>query len=198
MAVRRRKTGRSLLVATVGIAVSACGLDKKDDNLELMVTGNLVPPPTVELCVDIEPADAHVTVDDRLLTDKHCQQVYRSAQIAATSDGYQDYNETVSVEQSKTIVVNMIPAAEEAERHRPTGNMIAPPRAERHELCVTVTPANAVVEINGKTITGEECHSVDKRVIITATAHGYQDYVKGIMVDSDQKHVINMISESKK
>jgi hypothetical protein len=87
---RRELRGRPLLVASAGL-VLAVGCHPAP-------RGNLMAPPTVELCVTAEPAEAKVQVNGEDLPDGGCARVYQGAvEISASAQGYQPLNEQLTV-----------------------------------------------------------------------------------------------------
>ena len=115
MNIRKRKTkGKPLLVATasLGMAVSGC-----NGKVGPEVSGNLMPPPFLELCIEVEPETAAVTVEGENVPDGQCTQVYSSTVLVeATAEGYEEYSEEVSVEEgTNTHTIDMIPLVESDE-----------------------------------------------------------------------------------
>ena len=106
MTIKRRKTnGKPLLLATasVGLTITAC-IGKE------VTSGNLMPPPMVELCIEVEPETAQVTVNTVTVADGECTTVYEgSITIEATAEGYLDYSEVVDVyEETTTHNIEMV------------------------------------------------------------------------------------------
>ena len=97
---RRRMRSRPLLAAT-GSATLLAGC------VTGATSGNLVAPPMIELCVEVEPpeAEAAVTIDGWALEDDGCNEVegWTTHTVEATAEGYQDYAEDVEVEEDLTI-----------------------------------------------------------------------------------------------
>ena len=118
MNIYRRKTkGTPLLIATagMGLTISAC-VGKT------VTSGNLMPPPMMELCIEVEPETAEVTIDDMLVADGECTQIYtETAIVEATAEGYQDYSAEVPVvEGTTTHNIEMVPetTADSGEQER--------------------------------------------------------------------------------
>jgi len=107
--VRRKKIGTALLTATASsMLMTAC------DVLKPSVSGNLMPAPNFELCIEVEPETANVIVDYSEVLDGECTNVYApSAQVTATAEGYQDYEETIAVSEDSTHTITMTPESEE-------------------------------------------------------------------------------------
>lgn len=114
---RRKKIGATLLVAGAGVTVSMV-------NACVGTSGNLMAPPLVQLCIDVEPETATVTLSDSYMyedtaytggtdslaiTNGECTHVdeYSSVTISATADGYQDYSEEIVVEGKTTHAIEM-------------------------------------------------------------------------------------------
>lgn len=100
---RRPLRGRPLLVAGAGatVLVAGCAGSTKSDPYAY-TSGNLVAPPTVQLCVEVTPpeADATVTASGQELpdADPSCVEVYEGdIQVSATAEGYEPYEEVVQV-----------------------------------------------------------------------------------------------------
>ena len=81
------------------------------------VTGNLMPPPEIELCVDVTPDNAVVNISgavdgDGTMADGDCESIYENMTIAitATAEGYEDYEEEqlFAEDSLHTIVMNPI------------------------------------------------------------------------------------------
>ena len=108
MSIKRRKTtGKPLMLATAGLAVTAC-VGKE------VTSGNLMPPQTIELCIEVEPENATVTVDGGptpgTLADGECRDFYDGrVEIEATAEGYQDYSETIELYAPTLLEIEMIP-----------------------------------------------------------------------------------------
>jgi|GEM_PF-5321062 len=102
---RRKKIGTALLTATTSsILITAC------DIVNPSVSGNLMPQPSFELCIEVEPENAAVLVESQPVADGTCTEVYYTLiQVQATAEGYQDYEETIQVTESTTHSINMIP-----------------------------------------------------------------------------------------
>jgi len=92
MPIKRRKiTGRPLLVATTALSVTISCTGS-------VVSGNLMPPPDVELCIDVEPDSAVVLVQNEAFADEECKPIMEGSYIVtATAEGYVDYEEQVDV-----------------------------------------------------------------------------------------------------
>jgi flagellar basal body rod protein FlgC len=99
MSIKRRKTtGKPLLIATAGVGLTVTSCIGKE-----VVSGNLMPPPMVELCIDVTPDEAAVTVDGVVVADEQCTQVYEGmVQVDANAEGYVDYSENVEVYEDMT------------------------------------------------------------------------------------------------
>lgn len=113
MAIRRPFTGKPLLVTTAGIALSvvACSGGKSGPKDDFGPTGNLVAPPTVQVCVTVEPAEAKVQVQGIALDSLNCIDIYGgSAQVIAEAEGYEKYDETVDVPgEGAQLTIKLIP-----------------------------------------------------------------------------------------
>ena len=107
--VRRKKIGAALLTATTSsMFMTAC------DVLKPSVSGNLMPAPNFELCIEVEPEEAEVLVDTYPVPDGSCTSVYMEmVQITATADGYEDYEQTITVSEDITHTITMTPESEE-------------------------------------------------------------------------------------
>jgi len=106
MKINRRKTkGTPLLIATAGVGLTVTACIGKG-----VTSGNLMAPPMVELCIEVEPETAEVQVDGIAVVDGDCSQVYEGiVTIEATADGYQDYSEDVEVYETTTHSIEMTP-----------------------------------------------------------------------------------------
>jgi hypothetical protein len=113
MIVRRRPfSGRPLLVASAGAALvlAGCTSGTKDETDTVFTSGNLIAPPTFELCVTVEPVTATVTVDGTALPKSGCADVYEgSHDLAAEAKGYVPYAETIDVLEDTTYPIVMEP-----------------------------------------------------------------------------------------
>jgi len=100
---RRRLSGRPLLVATsagVALTITSCA-----DS----TSGNLVAPPQVQLCVEVVPDEATVSVDGVEWTDERCEDVWEGLHtVDAVAEGYEDYSEEVMVDSPTTHEVTMV------------------------------------------------------------------------------------------
>jgi hypothetical protein len=96
MARRRKLTTRSLLVASGSMVLACSGVTTKSDTG--MVTGNLMPPPMIELCVVPTPAEAQIQIQGVDVDDKGCRNVYNGEiAISVTAEGHKPFSETVLV-----------------------------------------------------------------------------------------------------
>lgn len=98
-----------------------CSLDYPVKREEL-VSGNLMPPPMVNVCIEVEPHTASVLVDGVKTTDGTCTQVDLSAVVVieATADGYQKYEKQIQADQSDEYLIQMIPEGEAANVQKPS------------------------------------------------------------------------------
>jgi len=99
---RRRLSGRPLLLAGAGASMMIAGCADKSGETEYYVSGNLMPPPQVELCVTVAPpeAEATVTANGQELpdADPSCATVYEgSISVTATAEGYAPHEEVLEV-----------------------------------------------------------------------------------------------------
>ena len=105
MKIRRRAlTGAPLLIAGAGaaVAVSACET----------TTGNLVAPPQVELCLDVEPEGLEFPVDvNGIRVDAPgCEDVYVGDQLLqADVEGYELYEVLIGVTEPTEHTVVLTP-----------------------------------------------------------------------------------------
>lgn len=104
MARRRLAVGRTLLAASSGMVMVYSGCSAA-------VSGNLVAPPLVELCITAEPETAEVKLDVATLDEAGCAPVYQASvvSIVATAEGYEDYEESLSVEADMTHAIALTP-----------------------------------------------------------------------------------------
>lgn len=129
MAKRRKLQGRPLLLATTTV-VMVIGCGGVIEN-EYPPPGNLMPPPEVtgELCIDVEPADAKVTVYGAHTIEwtERCDIVtaYGNVSIKAEAPGYvtETVNQYLDEEGVEAKVVLMAEPAPP-----PVGNLVAPPQ----------------------------------------------------------------------
>jgi len=88
-------TGTPLLFAgsvVAGLSLGCAGGEEE------FVTGNLVAPPTVQLCVDATPPEATVKVDGGALGEDGCVMVMEGdVAITAEAEGYDAHEETLQV-----------------------------------------------------------------------------------------------------
>ena len=115
MIKRRKSIGGSLLtaasVAGSTLVMSSC-VGKE------VVSGNLMPPPEIELCIEVTPEDAVVTVQHSWgqadIPDGSCELVGDGQMdISATADGYQDYAETIEVYEDTTHDIELVPLSDD-------------------------------------------------------------------------------------
>ena len=104
---RRKKIGATLLVAGAGVTVSMTGAC-------IGVSGNLMSPPMVPFCIEVEPEDAEVYVEATVVANGECVEYYQGdhVTVTATADGYQDYEEEVVVSDDPH-VIEMVPEAQD-------------------------------------------------------------------------------------
>ena len=118
MIKRRKPVGGSLLaaasVAGTTMVMASCVSGKE------VVSGNLMPPPNIniELCIEVSPEEAVVTVTDswgeREIADGTCDSVPDgTVQITATAEGYDDYAVELEIYEDTTHEIEMIPTAPE-------------------------------------------------------------------------------------
>ena len=116
MIKRRKPVGGSLLaaasVAGTTMVMASCVSGKE------VVSGNLMPPPNIELCIEVTPEDAVVTVSDgwgvREVADGSCDSVLDGpVQVSATAEGYDDYAVELEIYEDITYEIEMIPTAPE-------------------------------------------------------------------------------------
>lgn len=109
MSIKRRRTiGAALLIAGTGISMTiACG--DKDSGIVGVISGNLMAPPLAELCIEVEPETASVTVNENTIADGACIEVYQDNPIdlKATAEGYQDYAEELTISEDTTHSIEM-------------------------------------------------------------------------------------------
>jgi hypothetical protein len=107
MTIRRRNlTGTPLLVATAGAAISLVGCD----GIVSTSSGNLVAPPMVELCVNLDPVEAVALVDGQDFEADGCLDVYEGSHfLQAEAEGYLPYAETIEVNGDTTHDIVMTP-----------------------------------------------------------------------------------------
>jgi hypothetical protein len=106
---RRRVSGRPLLVASAGAALTLVACGEKEETGSF-TSGNLVAPPEVELCVTVEPAEAVVTVDGAPLAKGGCQSVYEGTHaLHAEATGYRPFDQSVDVTKDMTFPIAMEP-----------------------------------------------------------------------------------------
>lgn len=185
---RRKKIGLSLLVAGTGISVGAgCAQEK-------IISGNTVAPPTADLCFDVKPETATVTVDQKPILNSQCTSVRRDSKVIveATAGRYEDYKQEVLVSGNTTHVIQMKMVPE-----MPTGNLMAPPMIN---FCVEVEPELAAVKVDQMTVAAGKCTAVFRgsKVIVNSSAEGYQNYKKEVFVEKDTTHTIKMTPTKKK
>jgi len=110
MNIRRRAlSGAPLLVAVAGAAalVTACSGGDDDDDF---VTGNLVAPPSAELCVDATPPEATVQIYGSPLGEDGCQIVeLGEVRITAEAEGHGPYEETLQVSEDTRHAITLTP-----------------------------------------------------------------------------------------
>ena len=119
--IKRKQFGKALLTASIGLGVSVVGcIDNKDDdtlngsevvNDDTSYSGNLMPPPMVELCIDVTPDEANVTVNETTVSDGECTDIYEGnpADIEASAEGYENFSETITVTEDMTYAIEMTP-----------------------------------------------------------------------------------------
>ena len=109
---RRKRIGKPLLVATAGVGLTVSSCTGKEG------FGNLMPPPTedmVELCIDVTPDNADVTVQGVPVADEECIQTYQGTHIVeATSEGYEDYTDYVDVTNDMTHTFEMTQSTDDS------------------------------------------------------------------------------------
>ena len=81
--------------------VAGCTGSAKSDPYAY-TSGNLVAPPTVQLCAEVKPpeAEATVVVSGQELPDAEpsCVEIYEgNHQLSATAEGYEPYEEVIDV-----------------------------------------------------------------------------------------------------
>ena len=93
----------------------ACG--DKDDLVGDPVSGNLMAPPLIDFCIDVEPETAEVTVNNEVVADGGCIDAYEGqvASVEASAEGYQDYSEQVPITGAMTHAIEMQPIEEPEE-----------------------------------------------------------------------------------
>ena len=117
MIKRRKSIGGSLLtaasVAGSTLVMSSC-VGKE------VVSGNLMPPPEIELCIEVTPEDAVVTVQHSWgqadIPDGSCERVGEgSMEISATADGYEEHTEVIDIFEDTTHEIEMVPLVEDGD-----------------------------------------------------------------------------------
>lgn len=109
MSTRRRPLrGAPLLVASAGAAM-AVGCDGITTGT---TSGNLVAPPPVELCVEVSPEEATVTLDGVAFdTEAGCQETWEGThELAAEAEGYEPYSETIEIYEDTTKEITLTEA----------------------------------------------------------------------------------------
>ena len=103
MAINKRKTiGMAILSATGAQLFVGCGE-------KAVTSGNLMAPEMVDLCIEVEPESAAVTVDGTSVDDGSCVSVYEytTVSITAIAEGYDNYEEELLVETDTTHTITM-------------------------------------------------------------------------------------------
>lgn len=129
MSIRRRKRiGKSLLIAGTGITMGVgCFLDNPFKKEE-MISGNLMPPPMVNVCIEVEPNTARVLVDGAETADGTCTEVYEGdrVKIEATAEGYQKYEKEINADKSDGYNIQMIKSSEQTKENIEKHGTITP------------------------------------------------------------------------
>jgi len=102
-----------LLLASAGLtAVIGCTTEEAKDRRD--VTGNLMAPPLVKLCIEVEPSTAQVLIRKKAVTDGQCIEVSSAlVRVEAEAAGYEDYQADVDIlnaEGAMTHVITMTPS----------------------------------------------------------------------------------------
>ena len=114
---RRRLQGRPLLIAGTGMSAVIIGCSGgPDPEPEVYVSGNLVAPPMLELCVEVSPEEASeeatVTTNSQPLpsTEPRCASVYEgTVTLEASAPGFEDYSEELVLTGDTTHTIEMVP-----------------------------------------------------------------------------------------
>jgi hypothetical protein len=129
VARRRPLNGRPLLVASAGIAMTI-GCRTPEPPME--PPGNLMAPPMVdgELCIDVVPAGAKITVDGVAVTTpcvpEHGYQGQTYA-VHAEAPNFLPVDQPVALSPKMTVSITLDPIRAVAPVEPPHGNLIAPP-----------------------------------------------------------------------
>lgn len=118
---RRRLQGKPLLVAGTSMSALIIGCSEvTNPEPEVYVSGNLVAPPMLELCIEVSPeeaaAEATVTADSQPLssTVPPCISVYEGTVIiGAIAEGFQEYRDEFELTADTTHTITMVPEEEE-------------------------------------------------------------------------------------
>ena len=112
MIKRRKKIGNSLLTAAslagTTLVMSSCVSGKE------VVSGNLMPPPDIELCIDVSPEDATVMVNSGWqeveVPNGSCEMFSPGGvQIEATAENYNDYSAELQLYEDTRHEIDMVP-----------------------------------------------------------------------------------------
>lgn len=112
MAARRRLIGRPLMLASAGMALGCTGFGNNINDDMGYVTGNLVAPPMVQLCVKATPDTATVEIDGQTLGETGCQDAWEgsSALIRVSAEGFETHEQTIAVQRGEeTVDVTLTP-----------------------------------------------------------------------------------------
>lgn len=114
---RRKRIGNTLLIAGAGASI-AMGCNRRS-----IISGNLMPPPMSELCIEVKPQEAAVRINSFPLTNENCISSYDggNALIEATAEGYQDYTKEIIVMGPTNHVIEMVPKKEEESEKQEEG-----------------------------------------------------------------------------
>ncbi len=128
MAKRRPLHGQPLLVASVGAAMAMTLGCSGGKTPEVEVVGNLVAPPMVEgeVCIDVTPPEAAVTLDGQATTER-CTTLesYGGVTVEASAPGYTTHTEVVQLSEKVELEVALQPEVAPPPP-MPVGNLMPP------------------------------------------------------------------------
>jgi len=111
---RRVLRGTPLLVSAAGaiVTIASGGCSKV---VHPHPVGNLMPPPTMEVCVQVTPADAaaQVTLDGQAVDERGCAYVDRgmdTVTVDIQAEGYAPVHESAPAEAGQTLQYTLTPA----------------------------------------------------------------------------------------
>lgn len=181
----RRVSGNSIQVSRGSHTISAQAAGYDNFSATLNVLQNITFPINMKasssgisvytLGIQVSPSNALVYVDGNRVSGNSIRVSPGAHTITAQAAGYLDYSATVNVRQDMSFTVEMKAAA-----------------AALYTLTIQISPANAIVYIDGNRLAGNSIRLAAGAHTVKAEAAGYSDYSASINLSQNMSLPVNL------